>query len=150
MEAVPPPPPSRRAPRLDLDEDERPPVADHEIELAETRAVVARHKRVPKPLQVLESEPLAELSEMPPGVGHGATVGARVSDTRCPATLGTALPSFCDRAGPMAEDRAPTVAARALPCHHVRHSRHRVIARHGRGRRACRSALVLDRGAGRS
>src|SRR4051794_27633767 len=127
MEAVPRPPRSRRAPRLDLDEDERPPVADHEIELAETRAVVACHKRVPEPLEVLESEPLTELSEMPSEVDHGPTVGARVADTRRRATLGMALPSFCDRAGPMADDRAPTVAARALPCHNVRHSRHRVI-----------------------
>ena len=56
------------APRLDLDEDERRPVEDDEVELAVARAVVARDERVAEALEVGEGEVLAER-------GRGADAG---------------------------------------------------------------------------
>ena len=66
-------------PRLDLDEHERGPVEDHQVDLTVTRAVVARDGRVPEALQMREREILAEASEVLSQVGGhvGRRYGAR-------------------------------------------------------------------------
>src|SRR3954454_7097840 len=71
-----------QAPRLDLAEHQHPPVAQHEIELAEPRAVVAGQHLVAEPLEVLRRERLAAAAEVLALTGsHGRDArGARRTD----------------------------------------------------------------------
>src|SRR5690349_16761208 len=56
---------------LDLDEDERPAVVDHEIELSVARPVVAGEHLEPEALEVLRGEILPLLTRDVAAVGHG-------------------------------------------------------------------------------
>ncbi|HMJ37137.1 MAG TPA: recombinase family protein [Baekduia sp.] len=72
-----------------IHEDQRLPVAGHEVDLPVPRAVVARHDRAAQALQVLGGQALAEAAEVLTGIGGhaGDAMSERVPGQHAPVTI---------------------------------------------------------------